>query len=74
MAKFEFVAAKGWKLFDVTPLIRKWAKAGTRGEGLMLRFAREDIGVGGKWSGYEFVSREGPAGRRPMLLVIDPAK
>ncbi len=30
---------EGWKLFDVTPLIRKWTSAGTNGRGLMLRFA-----------------------------------
>lgn len=64
---------EGWKLFDVTPLVRKWAGSGTRGRGLALRFAREDVGAGGRWSGYEFVSREGQAGRRPMLLTVEPA-
>ncbi len=67
------VPGEGWKLFDVTPLVRKWAASGANGRGLMLRFAREDVGTGGKWSGYEFFSREGPDGRRPMLLVVDPA-
>lgn len=65
---------EGWKLFDVTPLVRKGASSVTKGRGLALRFAREDVGTGGKWSGYEFVSREGQPGRRPMLLVIEPAK
>ena len=68
------VPGEGWKLFEVTALIRKWAGPGTTRRGLVLRFAREDVGPGGKWSGYEFVSREGPTDRRPMLLVVEPAK
>ena len=67
-----FAPCDGWKLFDVTALVRK--QAGARGRGVLLRFAREDVGPGGKWSGYEFVSREGPADRRPVLLIIGPAK
>ena len=65
---------EGWKLFDVTPLVRKWASSESKGRGLMLRFAREDVGQGGKWSGYQFVSREGQADRRPMLLVVEPSR
>src|SRR5262249_40323166 len=53
---------------------RKWASSGAKGRGLILRFAREDVGSGGKWSGYEFVSREGQVGRRPVLLVVEPAR
>lgn len=64
---------EGWKLFDVTPLLRSRADSKSKPHGLMLRFAREDVGPGGNWSGYEFVSREGQPGRRPMLLVVEPA-
>ncbi len=65
---------EGWKTFDVTPLVRKWAALGSKGRGVALRFAREDVGLGGKWSGYEFVSREGQAGHRPLLLVVEPSR
>jgi len=76
-ATFKFVPGEGWKLFDVTDLVR--AQAGDRRKacGVMLRFDREDVVSAMKWSGYAFVSREGIGqwlNSRPVLLVIEPSK
>ena len=62
-AEAAFDGRKGWKVFDVTPLVR----AGARGA--LLRFEREDLPPGEGCS-YQFVSREGDALRRPVLLVV----
>jgi hypothetical protein len=73
-ATFKFEPEKGWKLFDITPVVQARAKAGAKGKGVMLRFRDEDRSVGVS-SGYRFVSREGKgewASRRPRLLVVDP--
>ena len=73
-ATFRFEPGDGWKLFDVTPLVRARAKAGRAGQGVVLRFLREDVRGGGAWSGYQMVSREATgewADRRPRLLVVD---
>jgi len=75
---FKFEPGDGWKLFDVTPLIRAQAKAGRKGHGIVLRFLSEDFSMQeGDWSGYAFVSREGVdegadkwASRHPTLLVV----
>jgi RNA polymerase sigma factor (sigma-70 family) len=72
---FPFEPGKGWKLFDVTPLVAARAKAGKPGHGIVLRFQKEDSGRG-EWSGYQLVSREASNGledRRPRLLIVDPA-
>lgn len=77
-AKFEFMAGDGWKLFDVTALVKEQAKEKRSGFGLQLRFENENrSGATDDWSGYQFVSREGEgewSGRRPVLLVVEPAK
>ena len=66
----------GWKLFDVTPVVRSQAKAGKKAHGVLLRFLSEDFSGRG-YSGYKFVSREGAgqwAIRQPVLLVVDASK
>jgi len=74
----QFEPDEGWKIFDVTSLVRDQAKAGRRNHGVMLRFSREDrSGNKADWSGYAFASRECPREQgqhRPVLLVVEPAK
>ena len=74
-ATFKFVPGGGWKLFDVTSLVRAQAKAPSKAHGVILRFAEEDrSGKENDWSGYAFVSREGLGeweNRRPLLLVVE---
>jgi RNA polymerase sigma factor (sigma-70 family) len=75
-ATYKFEPGDGWKLFDITPLIRAQAKAGRPSHGILLRFLSEDA-VPPKLSGYDFVSREGTgewANRRPMLLIVRASK
>ncbi len=76
-ATFDFEPGEGWKLFDVTPLVRARAKDNRPGHGIVLRFQREDRPGAGAWSGYQFVSREGVnewEPRLPLLLVVEPAR
>lgn len=77
-ASFELVPGQGWKLFDITPLIRDPAKAGRKSHGVILRFVEEDrSGKERNWSGYAFVSREGIGEWeefRPRLLVVEAAR
>ena len=75
-ASYPFAPGEGWKVFDVTPIVRERAKADRKGRGVMLRFLSEDRAAP-KFSGYQFVSREGHGEwktRRPLLLVVDPPK
>jgi len=75
-ATSKFEPGDGWKLFDITPLIRAQSKAGRPSHGILLRFLSEDA-VAPKLSGYDFVSREGAgewANRRPVLLVVKASK
>ncbi len=73
-ATYKFQPGDGWKLFDITPLVRDQAKAGRNSHGILLRFLSEDFsGQRENWSGYDFVSREGAGewvSRRPVLLVV----
>lgn len=73
-AKTKFTPGEGWKVVDVTPLVR--LQADGRTHGAMLRFLREDrSGVKKNWSGYEFVSSEGTGEwkeRRPLFLTVEP--
>jgi RNA polymerase sigma factor (sigma-70 family) len=73
-ATYKFEPGDGWKLFDITKLVRDQAKAGRANHGILLRFLSEDFSIQKEnWSGYEFVSREGTgvwASRRPVLLVV----
>jgi RNA polymerase sigma factor (sigma-70 family) len=77
-ASFKFSVGDGWKLLDITPIIKSQAKAGRKSNGVMLRFLSEDrSGAKQNWSGYEFVSREGTgkwANLTPRLLVVKAAK
>ncbi|HUW17873.1 MAG TPA: DNRLRE domain-containing protein [Sedimentisphaerales bacterium] len=71
-AEFDLVAGRGWKLFDITPLIRDQQKDKRKCYGLMLRFNQEDRSDSDR-SGYAFVSREGLGqwfSRRPKLLIV----
>ncbi len=75
-ATYTFEPGEGWKLFDVTALVRAQAKADRDRYGVMLRFLQEDIPLI-RCSTYFFVSREGTgewAARRPVLLVVKDAK
>jgi len=78
VATYKFEPGDGWKLFDVTPLVRDQAKAGRNSHGILLRFLSEDFsGQRENWSGYDFVSREGAGewvSRRPVLLVVKGSK
>ena len=74
-AAYRFEPGKGWKLFDITPLVHARAKGGRNGYGIMLRFLNEDFAAGPEevFSDYKMVSREGAdewANRRPLLLVV----
>ena len=76
---FPFLAEKGWKLFDITGIVRAQAKRPEDSHGLLLRFAEENRTAGQKsdWSGYAFVSREGLGeweGFRPLVLVVESTK
>lgn len=65
-------AGEGWKLFDVTPLVRKHA-ADDNLHGAVLRFDAEDLDT--DWSGYAFASREATGKdieHRPLLLLVEP--
>jgi RNA polymerase sigma-70 factor (ECF subfamily) len=74
-ATYKFEPGEGWKLFDVTHLVRSQVKPRRECHGILLRFLSEDFkreDVDG--SGYHFVSREGAgewAARRPVLLVVE---
>jgi RNA polymerase sigma factor (sigma-70 family) len=79
VATYVFEPGEGWKLFDITPLVRAQAKAGRQRHGLVLRFLSENFSGGPKetFSDYKLVSREGAgewANRRPVLLVVKTAK
>jgi hypothetical protein len=78
-ATYKFEPGEGWKLFDITPLVRAQAKAGRNGHGVILRFLNEDVSGGPQesFSDYKLVSREGAdewAQRHPMLLVVKGSK
>jgi hypothetical protein len=69
----KFSEGNGWKLFDVTPIVR-----GSSNYGVMLKFTDEGrSGTAGQWSGYAFVSREGDGewkNRRPQLVVVEASR
>jgi RNA polymerase sigma factor (sigma-70 family) len=75
---YKFEPGEGWKLFDITSLVRHQAQAGRSNHGVLLRFLNEDFpGAKTTWSGYDLVSRERTgelATRRPLLLVVEAAK
>jgi RNA polymerase sigma factor (sigma-70 family) len=76
---YEFKPGKGWKVFDITPLVRAQAKDGRKNHGVLLRFLSEDFSGGptDNHSDYRFVSREGTGewkNRRPVLLVVKGSK
>ncbi len=78
-ATYKFEPGDGWKLLDVTPLVRARAKAGENGRGVLLRFLNEDVSGGAQevFSDYKIVSREDAdewANRRPLPLVVRASK
>lgn len=67
--------ANTWWLFDVTKFVRSQVRDGRDNFGVVLKLEKEDrTGAAKDWSGCQFVSREGPATRRPILLVVAPGK
>lgn len=76
-ATYPFDPADGWKLFDVTAIVRRPAEKDRPGpHGVLLRFLSEDRNRADGWSGYDLVSSEGAGpwkARRPLLLVVEPA-
>ncbi len=76
VVRVNFAPGAGWKLFDVSDLVREGAPFPDHG--VALRFVKEqrpdqDPPVR-TWSGYSFVSREGAeewAHRHPRLLVVE---
>jgi RNA polymerase sigma factor (sigma-70 family) len=78
-ATCNFEPGDGWKLLDVTPVVRARAKAGRKGHGVVLRFLSEDVSSGPteSFSDYKLVSREGIgewADCRPVLLIVEASK
>ena len=74
-AKFDVQPGDGWKIFDVTSLVRKQAIAAAANHGLVLCFPEADSKERTEWSGYMLVSREALGkweSRRPRLLVVRP--
>lgn len=75
---FKFEGGEGWKVFDITPIVRTKFKPGAKHHGVMLRFLHEDrSGQGPKKSEYDFVSREGAGEfqkKRPVVLFVKPGK
>jgi len=69
----KFEPGNGWKLIDITPMLRK--KSSANQNGVMLKFKDENQSAEKHdWSGYEFVSREGLGegqNRRPQLLIVE---
>lgn len=73
VARFPLSPDKGWMIFDVTSIVRAWARTNQPHFGVVLRFAQESLDK--DWSDCQFVSREGIGeweNRRPVLLVVDP--
>ena len=67
---------EGWKLIDLTPLVRERARPGAKVHGVMLRYTREDRAPDSH-TGFGFVSREAihdQAARRPVVLVLREKK
>jgi RNA polymerase sigma factor (sigma-70 family) len=77
-ATYKFEPGDGWKLFDITPMVRDQARTGRNGHGILLRFLSEDFSTQKEnWSGYDFVTREGAGewvGRRPVLIIMKTSK
>ncbi|MCX7016567.1 MAG: DNRLRE domain-containing protein [Candidatus Sumerlaeota bacterium] len=68
----DVVRGIGWRLFDVTLIVRAQAAGERAPHGVELRFDREDrSGEKKDWSGYQFTSREGMAFFRPVLLAVE---
>jgi hypothetical protein len=76
---YKFKPETGWKVFDITPLVRAQIKDGRKGHGVLLRFLSEEfssVPVDGH-SDYKCVSREGAGewkNRRPLLLIVKGEK
>jgi hypothetical protein len=74
-AEFEMQPGEGWKVFDVTALVRKQAVAADANHGVVLRCPDPGDKEKSEWSGYMLVSREAIGkleSRRPVLLVVRP--
>jgi hypothetical protein len=75
-ASFKFEAGEGWKLFDITPVIRSQERSGRRSHGVLLRFMNEDRpSQSSRKVEFSFVSREAQGSseiHRPVVLVVKP--
>jgi hypothetical protein len=74
VSETKFEPGDGWKVFDVTPLVRSQIESNQDWHGVVLRFAKENM-TQQTWSGYQFASREGAGqwkDRHPCLLVVEP--
>jgi RNA polymerase sigma factor (sigma-70 family) len=75
-ASFKFEPGEGWKVFDITPIIRAQERPGRTGHGLLLRFMNEDRSSRtSRKAEFDFASREaqGPdAPHRPIILITRP--
>jgi len=87
VGRFDFEPGVGWKMFDVTSLVRAQARENRPNYGVLMRFEREDASAGGdrqQYSIYKFVNREltpglsryygGQALYYPRLLLVEPKK
>ena len=73
-ARFEFVPENGWRLFDISALVRDQYKNPRKSYGAMFIFDVEDREI---WSGYRFVSTEAfeqYRTRHPKLLVVQTSR
>jgi hypothetical protein len=69
-ASAEFLPGEGWRLLDITSMVRAQAKENRAGHGIQLRFDDESK-TAEDWSGYSFVTRHAEAGGGfPRLVVV----
>jgi hypothetical protein len=77
--RFDFEPGAGWKLFDVTEVVRAQARENRPNYGVLLRFEREDVRSvenPPRWSGYAIAlgASNEASNDRPRLLVVEPKK
>ena len=73
-ATYKFEPGEGWKIFDITAIVKARARSGQRIRGVLFRFLSEDRrSQKNNSSAYFFVSREAAGedeGRRPLFLAV----
>jgi hypothetical protein len=72
-ATFDFVPGPGWKLFDVTSIVRHRVEEDRTGHGIVLRFASASPSGGDR--GYTITARgvrsDARTPHHPVLLVVE---